>query len=79
MAFPQNKITFRFDYSVKATAGTRTQDLSFTKASLYQLSYGGIQQITVAEINIFLIDFIDDYARIIPAPIGTAKCWKKWL
>ena len=45
---------------VKATAGTRTQDLSFTKASLYQLSYGGIQQITAAEINIFLIDFIDD-------------------
>ncbi len=41
VAFPQNKITFAFDDSVKATAGTRTQDLSFTKASLYQLSYGG--------------------------------------
>ncbi len=27
--------------SAKATVGTRTQDLSFTKASLYQLSYGG--------------------------------------
>ena len=28
--------------SVKAAEGTRTLDLSFTKASLYQLSYGGI-------------------------------------
>jgi hypothetical protein len=26
----------------KATAGTRTQDLRITNASLYQLSYGGV-------------------------------------
>ena len=48
------------DKSDKATAGTRTQDLSFTKASLYQLSYGGILWIINTEINVFLIDFIDD-------------------
>ena len=61
------------DDSGKATAGTRTQDLSFTKASLYQLSYGGILWIISTEINVFLIDFRDNLIGIIPAAGATAK------
>lgn len=36
----------------KATDGTRTCDLSFTKALLYQLSYGGAKLRIVAKSNL---------------------------
>lgn len=37
----------------KATDGTRTCDLSFTKALLYQLSYGGVGRKIVAGFSPF--------------------------